>query len=98
MDGQLRWQVEVDRLTLAGELERETLLPLWQQRAEVMGRVEIIDVAGLQRVDSGGLALLVHLRQIVLARGKAPRFTGITDKLRSLITLYNLQKIIAEGE
>jgi len=98
MDGQLRWQVEDDRLTLAGELERETLLPLWQQRAEVMGRVEIIDVAGLQRVDSGGLALLVHLWQIVLARGKAPRFTGITDKLRSLITLYNLQKIIAEGE
>ncbi|NJC99342.1 lipid asymmetry maintenance protein MlaB [Candidatus Erwinia dacicola] len=98
MDGQLRWQVADDRLTLAGELERETLLPLWQQRAEVMGRVEIIDVAGLQRVDSDGLALLVHLRQIVLERGKAPRFTGITDKLRSLITLYNLQKIIAEGE
>ena len=98
MDEQLHWQVEGERLTLAGELQRDTLLPLWQQRTEVMRGVEIIDVAGLQRVDSGGLALLVHLRQSVLECGKTPRFTGITDKLLSLITLYNLQKIIAESE
>ncbi|MTD27880.1 lipid asymmetry maintenance protein MlaB [Erwinia sorbitola] len=94
MSDQLRWEVETDNLRLFGELERETLLPLWQQRDAVMQWVETIDVSGLERVDSGGLALLVHLRQIAIKRGKVPQFIGITDKLSSLITLYNLQKII----
>ncbi|MCQ4103202.1 lipid asymmetry maintenance protein MlaB [Erwinia persicina] len=98
MSDQLRWEVESDILRLSGELERETLLSLWQQRDAVMQWVETIDVSGLERVDSGGLALLVHLRQIAIQRGRVPRFTGITDKLRSLITLYNLQKIIPGSE
>ncbi len=95
--GLLNWTVESGLLRLSGELERETLLPLWQQRDELMQQADAIDVSSLGRVDSAGLALLVHLRQIVLLRGKTPRFTGITDKLRSLITLYNLQEIIADN-
>ncbi|AUX74045.1 lipid asymmetry maintenance protein MlaB [Erwinia pyrifoliae] len=94
MNEQLRWEIEAGQLRLIGELERETLLPLWQQREAVMERVETIDVSALERVDSGGLALLVHLRQIAIDNGRKPRFSGVTDKLNSLITLYNLQKII----
>ncbi len=97
MSEKLTWRTEANQLRLAGELERETLLPLWQQRETVVKQIDTIDVSGLERVDSAGLALLVHLRQIVLVQGKAPRFTGITDKLRSLITLYNLQQIIVSG-
>lgn len=97
MREQLSWRIEANQLRLAGELERETLLPLWQQRETVVKQIDTIDVSSLERVDSAGLALLVHLRQIALAQGKEPQFTGITDKLRSLITLYNLQKIIASG-
>lgn len=96
MSDQLRWEIDSDRLSLFGELERETLLPLWQQRQAAMQSVAVIDVSGLNRVDSGGLALLVHLRQLAIENGKSPRFTGITDKLCSLITLYNLQSIIVE--
>lgn len=92
----LNWKVESGLLCLSGELERETLLPLWQQRDELMQQAEVIDVSKLDRVDSAGLALLVHLRQIAMQRGKAPQFTGIPDKLHSLITLYNLQEIIAD--
>lgn len=98
MSEQLRWEVETDNLRLFGELERETLLPLWQQREAVMQSVEKIDVSGLERVDSGGLALLVHLRQIAIQHGRSPHFTGITDKLSSLITLYNLQNIIVGSD
>ncbi|WP_147200003.1 lipid asymmetry maintenance protein MlaB [Pantoea sp. MBD-2R] len=97
MNEQLTWRIEANQLRLAGELERETLLPLWQQRETVVKQIDTIDVSALERVDSAGLALLVHLRQIVLAQGKAPQFTGITDKLRSLIALYNLQQIIVSG-
>ena len=91
---QLNWRIEANRLRLAGELERETLLPLWQQRETVMTQIDTIDVSALERVDSAGLALLVHLRQIALQQGKTPSFTGVTDKLRSLIALYNLQQFI----
>ncbi|PPS57843.1 hypothetical protein CRX72_07305 [Pantoea sp. BRM17] len=45
-----------------------------------------------------GLALLVHLREMVRAQGSTPLFTGVTDKLHSLITLYNLQQIIVSAE
>lgn len=98
MSAQLRWILEADLLRLLGELERETLLPLWQQREVVMERVETIDVSALERVDSGGLALLVHLRQIAVQNGREPRFTGVTDKLNSLVVLYNLQKIINSSD
>jgi len=91
---QLNWRIEANQLHLAGELERETLLPLWQQREKVMTQIDTIDVSALERVDSAGLALLVHLRQIALQQGKTPSFTGVTDKLRSLIALYNLQQFI----
>ncbi len=96
MAEQLHWQTENGQLSLYGELEQETLLPLWQQHQQLMKQVDIIDVSGLDRVDSGGLALLVHLQQAGLQQGKVPRFTGITDKLRTLIVLYNLQNIIAD--
>lgn len=94
----LSWRVEETTLYLRGELDRETLLSLWQQRETTMQNIAVIDVSGLQRVDSAGLALLVHLRQIAQQQGVSPVFSGVTDKLRSLITLYNLQQIIVSAE
>ncbi|CUU22709.1 STAS domain-containing protein [Duffyella gerundensis] len=90
----LRWHLDGSAIRLSGELDRETLLDLWQQRTSVMKQIDVIDVSALDRVDSAGLALLVHLRQIAQEQGTTPRFQGITDKLQSLITLYNLQQII----
>ncbi len=43
------------------ELDRDTLLALWQARDSAMAGITTIDVAALDRVDSAGLALLVHL-------------------------------------
>lgn len=94
MRDQLNWRVESHQLLLSGELERQTLMALWDQRESVMKQVDTIDVSALERVDTAGLALLVHLRQIALHQGKTLLFTGITDKLRTLISLYNLQQII----
>jgi len=94
----LSWQREASTLLLKGELDRDTLLSLWQQRDTLIKDVDIIDVAALERVDSSGLALLVHLREIARAQGITPRFAGISDKLQSLITLYHLQQIIVSAD
>ncbi len=98
MHESLRWQRDTSTLSLFGELDRDTLLALWQQRYTLINNVEVIDVSALARVDSAGLALLVHLREIARAQGVTPRFSGISDKLESLITLYNLQQIIVSAE
>ncbi|ALV93657.1 MULTISPECIES: lipid asymmetry maintenance protein MlaB [Pantoea] len=98
MSEPLRWQRSASTLALSGKLDRDTLLALWQERDTAMVDIATIDVAGLQRVDSAGLALLVHLREIARAQGSAPVFAGINDKLQSLITLYNLQQIIVSAE
>ena len=98
MSEPLRWQRTASTLALSGKLDRDTLLALWQERDTAIVDVATIDVARLDRVDSAGLALLVHLREIARAQVSTPVFTGINDKLQSLITLYNLQQIIVSAE
>jgi phospholipid transport system transporter-binding protein len=94
MKGQLSWEHQPPRLILSGELDRETLLPLWNQRLTLMVGVNVVDVAGLERVDSAGLAMLVHLRELAEQGGVSLSLTGMTDRLSTLIALYNLQDII----
>ncbi|MEG3111461.1 MULTISPECIES: lipid asymmetry maintenance protein MlaB [Pantoea] len=98
MGESLRWQRDASTLLLSGELDRDTLLSLWQQRDTLIKDVQTINVAALERVDTAGLALLVHLREIARAQGITPCFSGISDKLQSLITLYNLQQIIVSAD
>jgi phospholipid transport system transporter-binding protein len=94
MSDALSWISQQHTLVLSGELERETLLPLWQQRATVLADKTVIDVAQLQRVDSSGLAMLLHLCEEQHQHGSELKISGITDRLKTLITLYNLQSII----
>lgn len=81
-------------LILNGCLDRETLLPLWEQRESLLKGVTCVDVAQLERVDSSGLALLVHLRDFAGRHGVELQISGITDRLRTLVELYNLKGII----
>ncbi|MCK8585870.1 lipid asymmetry maintenance protein MlaB [Yersinia ruckeri] len=94
MAAELRWESQQHTLLLIGDLDRETLMPLWQQRETLLADKTCLDVAQLQRVDSSGLALLVHLREEQHQRGSGLIISGVSDRLATLITLYNLQEII----
>lgn len=94
MSDALRWECQPPLLTLHGDLDRETLLPVWDARKTLLAGVTRLDVSGLVRVDSSGLALLVHLRQEASQQGASLTVEGITDRLSTLIALYNLQDII----
>lgn len=94
MTDELSWQSQQETLVLQGELDRETLLPLWQQREALLTDKTCIDVSQLQRVDSSGLALLVHFRELRSKQGVTLTITGVSDRLSTLIELYNLQQII----
>lgn len=90
----LSWQAEDDTLVLRGELDRVTLLPLWEQRENALRDIRFLDVSRLERVDSAGVALMLHLCALQAAHGGTLLLTGVTEKLRTLITLYNLHNIL----
>ncbi|QZN96160.1 lipid asymmetry maintenance protein MlaB [Symbiopectobacterium purcellii] len=90
----LRWTSQDTTLALSGDLDRDSLLPFWQQRETLLKGKQALDIAALNRVDSAGLALLVHLYQ--QQRRSAPSFTisGASERVKTLIALYNLNDII----
>ncbi|QTF10283.1 lipid asymmetry maintenance protein MlaB [Brenneria izadpanahii] len=94
MDNALSWQSQQSTLVLSGGLNRETLLPLWQQRDMLLADKTTLDVSGLSRVDSAGLALLIHFYYQRSLKGGELKIVGAGDRLKTLIALYNLDEII----
>lgn len=73
-------------------LECDSLGEIWQQRQALLTGIACLDISELSRVDSAGLALLLHVQNL---RPEMPiPLRGISDRLRTLITLYNLQEIV----
>lgn len=83
------WQQQDDVLYLKGVLDRSTLNQIWQQDSTLFDTIANIDVTELTRVDSAGLALLVNY-----CLNFNLQLIGINTQLRTLIQLYNLEKVI----
>lgn len=94
----LSWRIDTATLYLKGTLDHLSLQRIWQQRNVVMQQINTIDLSSLVRVDSAGLALLIHLQQILVQQRKKAVFIGISEKVMSLINLYNLQKVIVPDD
>ena len=90
MTQSLAWTREGDKLLLVGELDQDVLNPLWDARVEAMKGVTCIDLSQISRVDTGGLALLVHLIDQGKRQGNRVLLSGVNDKVYTLAKLYNL--------
>lgn len=83
-------------LQLSGELSRNTLLPLWQQRAslsEKLANQSIIefDLTNIKRIDSAGFALLCDfLHDSEQLPNKKVRLINPPEQLLTLADLVNL--------
>src|SRR5690606_36076465 len=86
----LSWTRDGERLALQGELDQDVLNPLWDARAEVLQGVSVIDLTALTRVDTAGVALLVHFIALVKKQGRAVNLEGVSDNVLTLAQLYNL--------
>lgn len=93
MADELSWHTQGQTLILRGELDRDTLPTLWQQHQGLLDGIRFLDVSGLKRVDSAGVALMLHFYH-QQQRGATLALTGVTDRLRTLIALYKLQAIL----
>ncbi|MEX0445878.1 lipid asymmetry maintenance protein MlaB [Xenorhabdus sp. SGI246] len=92
---QLSWEQEGNTLFLKGTLDRDSLLSFWQERDNVLAQIDNIDVSQLEHVDSTGLALFVRVKGDRQQQGKELTFSGIGERLKTLIALYGLQSIFA---
>ncbi|WP_194207095.1 lipid asymmetry maintenance protein MlaB [Superficieibacter sp. 1612_C1] len=86
----LSWTRDGDRLALVGELDQDVLNPLWDAREEAMRGVTRIDLSQISRVDTGGLALLIHLVALAKRQGNTVSLDGVNEKVYTLAQLYNL--------
>lgn len=90
MAEQLSWTRDGERLVLHGELDQDYLVSLWDARVDATQGVSVIDLSGLNRVDTAGLALLVHLVDLIHAQGRTASLEGMSEKVSTLKGLYNL--------
>lgn len=90
MAGELNWQYEAETLHLTGELDSDTVGQLWHQRDKIMKGIKVLNLAGLSRVDTSGLALLIHLVAFARSKNVEVELQGATDNLQTLTKLYNL--------
>ncbi|OCA54921.1 lipid asymmetry maintenance protein MlaB [Photorhabdus namnaonensis] len=97
MGESLIWEKTGQTLILKGALDRDSLLPLWQQKEKLLADIDSINVSKLEYVDSTGLALLVRFKHHMQKRGDKLHFSGIDERLNTLITLYDLQEMIIDS-
>ncbi|MGU3414778.1 lipid asymmetry maintenance protein MlaB [Enterobacteriaceae bacterium C34A] len=86
----LRWTRDNGRLSLHGELDQDYLVPLWDVREEVTQGIDTIDLSDITRVDTAGVALLMHLVALIRQQGRAVSIVGKSEKMNTLVQLYNL--------
>ncbi|EIY5133836.1 lipid asymmetry maintenance protein MlaB [Klebsiella quasipneumoniae] len=90
MSGQLSWTRDGETLALHGELDQDLLVPLWEVRAQATAGTAIIDLSQTTRVDTAGLALLMHFVALIRRQGREARLIGKSENLQTLVGLYNL--------
>ncbi|MEO3990366.1 lipid asymmetry maintenance protein MlaB [Pseudocitrobacter cyperus] len=90
MTEQLSWTRDGESLSLHGELDQDLLVPLWEARAEATQGATVIDLSGLSRVDTAGLALLIHFIDLIRRQGNTASVKGVSENVATLAGLYNL--------
>lgn len=82
--------------SLAGEIDFSVTPKV---RGELMRLIEagsqeiVLDLSGLDYIDSSGLALLIEARKILLESGRALRIAAISSQVRKLFNLTQLGEL-----
>jgi phospholipid transport system transporter-binding protein len=87
---------------LTGDLSLVTVSAVWQRREELLGalpgasRAEplVVDLGGVSRTDSAGLALLIGLLREARKRDLRLQFATIPEQLRSLAQLSGVSVLL----
>lgn len=83
---------EGERLRFSGALLRDAIAPLWKQALPLADGARVIDLAGVSRVDSAGVALLAEL---AARAGGSVGVEGSPEGLQALRGAYRLDQSLA---
>lgn len=84
---------------LQGELTFDTVAALWQGSDALLaqGTNLVVDLQGVTRADSAGLALLVGLLRKAQQNGKSLKFTHIPEKLLAIAGVSGVAPFLTQG-
>ena len=87
---------EPTTFVLRGELSFSTVTDLSKRSAELLWREErvTLDLAGVTRTDSAGLALLVEWLRLAHRKGKAIQFRNIPQQMMAVAQVVGLDKLL----
>lgn len=69
-------------------------LPPLLARADQLAAGEVVDLSGVQRADSAGLAFLIELARRARRRGGSLRFQGAAPQVRALVEFFELESAL----
>jgi len=78
---------------ISGDLTLKTM-PEWLAKADTLGAAGRLELSGISRADSSGLALLLELNRRARARGAALEFVGAPSQLRTMATFFGLDAVL----
>lgn len=79
-------------LAVSGVLTFDTVPGVLERTAPLVGAAATIDLAGVDRADSAGLALMVEWLRRARAAGRALEFTQIPEQVREIIRVNGLSR------
>lgn len=94
-----QWQqLSDDKFALSGDLDRDTVPALWEylQAWETVQTQVNIDLAAVQRIDSSGMVMLIHLIEHAKKQKCHIMLGFVPEQLRTLFQLSNIQPLMAE--
>ncbi|HEY0634256.1 MAG TPA: STAS domain-containing protein [Gammaproteobacteria bacterium] len=88
-------------LRVSGELTFATVTALNREAAPLLGHASgtlVIDLGGVTRADSAGLALLIEWLRRVHRQGATLRFSHMPAQMHSIATVSDLEPILSVCE
>lgn len=84
------------RLRLEGAVEIATVRSLWQQSGQLLPRPDrvVIDLGGVTRADSAGLALLIHWTREQRHHGGSVEFVNIPEQMQAIARVSGVDTIL----
>lgn len=91
------WQHNDGKLVFSGELTRETVPQAWLERDQwYQDKKQIqVDLAGLEHVDSAGVAMLLQLKRHLLQQQCELTIVQPSQQFRAIVDVSGATKLLA---
>lgn len=93
-------QLDNGNYRLFGALDRDTVPSFWQSRMTWLPKESHVnlDLCSVRRIDSAGMAMLLHLHQQLLERKQSLSLYNVPSQLAMLLQLSNIDNFFVNDQ